>query len=135
MINNAGIMQVGPFETLDEKISKLTMDVNCMSNLYIVKEFLPEMIKRDEGHIVTVSSLCGVAAVPNLTDYAASKFASVGFSEALMAEMVSNNRNITVTLACPYFFDSGMFKDVKHRFILPLLKMEKVADRIIYGIT
>ena len=52
-------MQVGFTEHADEKLSEAVMKVNYMSNMYIIKEFLPEMIKRDEGQIVTVSSLAG----------------------------------------------------------------------------
>ena len=49
VINNAGIMQVGHLENMDEKVAKLVMDVNCMSNMWIAKEFLSDMIQRDEG--------------------------------------------------------------------------------------
>lgn len=106
-----------------------------MSNMWIIKEFLPEMIKRDEGQIVTVSSLSGLTGIPLLSDYSASKFASVGFTEALQMEMYSENRNITVTTICPYFFNSGMFEGVDHSIFFPLLKQERVADRIMASIT
>ena len=69
-----------------------------------------------------------------LSDYCASKFATLGLSEALSMEMGSDNRNIIVTSATPYFFDSGMFEGVSHSSFLPLQKVDRVADRIIYGI-
>jgi short-subunit dehydrogenase len=49
VINNAGIMQVGFTENASEQLAEIVMKVNYMSNMYIIKEFLPEMIKRDEG--------------------------------------------------------------------------------------
>ena len=80
--------------------------------MHIVKDFLPEMISRNEGQIVTVSSLAGHCGIPMLCDYSASKFASVGFTEALRAELVGRGLNIQVTTVAPYFFDSGMFEGV-----------------------
>ena len=107
-------MQVGFTENADEKLAETVMKVNYMSNMYIIKEFLPEMIKRDVGQIVTVSSLAGQSGIPMLADYSASKFASVGFTEALQMELVGRGSKVTCTIISPYFFDSGMFKGVTH---------------------
>lgn len=64
------------------------MVVNCESNFWIVRDFLPGMMAKNNGSIVTIASACGLAgAVPRLCDYTASKFAAVGFSEGLRSEM------------------------------------------------
>ena len=64
VINNAGIMQNADTCRTSEKMCKLTMDVNCLSNIWIVKDFLNDMLERDEGQIVTISSLAGLGGVP-----------------------------------------------------------------------
>jgi len=82
-------MQTAKFVDLDENLIRKEIDVNCVSNIMIVKDFLPEMIKKDSGQIVTISSMAGLAAFPYLTSYSASKYASVGAFEGLRSEMAS----------------------------------------------
>jgi len=76
----------------------------------IIKAFLPDMIKKDRGHLVSIASLAGLGGIPKLTDYCASKFAAVGLMEALYIELHSEGRkNIHCTTICPYFINTGMF--------------------------
>jgi short-subunit dehydrogenase len=75
-----------------------------------VKAFLPAMLARDSGHIVTVASILGHFAVTGLVDYCASKFAAVGFNESLRTELWADKKTgITTTVVCPYLIDTGMF--------------------------
>jgi len=53
------------------------MDVNTVSHLYTIKEFLPEMIAKKRGHIVSIASMAGLLSLPGLSDYCASKFGAV----------------------------------------------------------
>jgi hypothetical protein len=55
------------------------MDVNAMAHMWLAKAFLPDMIKTNCGHIVTIASAAGLCGVNGLADYCASKFAAVGF--------------------------------------------------------
>ena len=71
------------------------------------------MMEKDQGHIVNISSLAGVAGVCGLVDYCASKHGAVGFSEALRSELLSLGRQITVTTVCPFYINTGMFDGVK----------------------
>ncbi|XP_072852975.1 retinol dehydrogenase 10 isoform X3 [Pogona vitticeps] len=75
-----------------------------------VKAFLPQMIKRGHGHIVTIAGSLGLFATGYLEDYCASQFAVVGFHEALSHELkVKRIDSVKTTLVCPYFIDTGMF--------------------------
>lgn len=56
-------------------------------NFQTVKAFLPTMMEKNSGHIVSIASLAGHVGVPKLVDYCASKFAAVGFDEALRMEL------------------------------------------------
>lgn len=131
LINNAGIVTGMKFlDTPDELIIR-TMDVNIMSHCWTVKAFLPTMLENNKGHIVSVASLAGQCGVPKLVDYCTSKYAAVGFDEALRIELEYEGYNINTTVVCPYFIRStGMFDDVQSRYV-PTLSPNTVADRII----
>lgn len=110
------------------------MVVNCESNMWILKEFLPDMMDRNSGHVVAIASIAGIAGCGGLTDYCASKFAQYGFHEALRIELKSLKKNIPVTMICPYFIDTGMFTGTKMTILSPLLNQRYVANRIVNAI-
>ncbi|MCK5797821.1 MAG: SDR family oxidoreductase [Deltaproteobacteria bacterium] len=136
LINNAGVVSGESFlELPDEKI-ETTFRVNTMALFWTTKAFLPEMIQRDAGHVVTIASASGLIGVARLADYASSKFAAVGFDESLRMELSGIAKHVKTTVVCPYFIDTGMFKGVSSRFsfLLPILKETDVADRVIRAI-
>mmetsp|Transcript_17792 Transcript_17792/g.62768 ORF Transcript_17792/g.62768 Transcript_17792/m.62768 type:complete len:339 (-) Transcript_17792:83-1099(-) len=129
LVNNAGIVSGASLLDLpDAKIVK-TFEVNTISHFWTVKAFLPGMIEAGGGHIVTVASVAGVFAAPNLTDYCASKFAARGFTEALRLELIKNKSNVRVSCVCPGHVDTGLFKGFKT--LLPTLSPSYVARRIL----
>lgn len=131
LINNAGIVTGMKFLDTPDKLIIRTMDVNVMSHFWTVKAFLPMMLESNKGHIVSVASLAGQCGVPKLVDYCTSKFAAMGFDEALRIELEYEGYDINTTVVCPYFIRStGMFEDVQSRYI-PTLSPNTVADRII----
>lgn len=94
------------------------------------KAFLPEMMESNRGHIVTVASVAGLLGTYGCTDYSATKFACVGFHEALFTELRTHGYDdIHMTLVCPYYIASGMFAGVKPR-MFPMLTPKYVADQI-----
>lgn len=97
LINNAGIVSGKKLLEISNEMAELTLKVNTLSHVYTVKEFLPSMIKKNHGHIVTIASSAGHAGVPGLVDYCASKFGAVGFDEALRLEIKKNGYNIDTT--------------------------------------
>ncbi len=132
LINNAGIVSGSTFlQTADEKILK-SMEINTNAHFWTLKAFLPSMIERNSGHIVTISSAAGIIGVTGLADYSASKFAVFGFHEAVRMELRRLKSRVHTTIVCPFFIDTGMFQGVKTRFsfLLPILKPEYAAKRI-----
>ncbi|CAL7940438.1 unnamed protein product [Xylocopa violacea] len=131
LINNAGVTNNTKFLDTPDKLIIRTMNVNVMSHFWTIKAFLPSMIENNKGHIVSIASLAGLIGVPKLVDYCASKFAAIGFEEALHMELAAEGYNINTTVICPFFIRStGMFEDVSPRFV-PRLTPNEVADRVV----
>jgi len=134
LVNNAGVVTGKKFLESTNKMNRLTMAVNTESHFWTVKAFLPAMMKKNHGHVVTVASGAGLVGIHKLADYCASKFGAVGFAESLMAEMYTEGKDgVKSTLVCPYFISTGMFDGVTSRIpaILPILTPDYVTDKII----
>lgn len=144
LINNAGIIQVGPVESMTLEDYDEAMKVHFWGPLYTVLAVLPDMRQRREGRIVNISSIGGKISMPHLLPYNASKFALVGFSEGLRAELAKDN--IVVTTVCPGLMRTGSPRNAffkgQHRAeyawfsisdALPLLSQsaERAASQII----
>jgi len=113
------------------------MDVNVNAHFWTVKSFLPDMMKENSGHLVTIASAAGLFGVNALADYCASKFAAIGFSESLRLELrKERKRGVHTTLVCPYYINTGMFAGVKTKYplILPILEPDYVVDKIFNAI-
>ena len=136
LVNNAGIVSGKPLLELPDERIELAFKVNALALFWTTKAFLPGMIDRGSGHVVTVASAAGLIGSPRETDYAASKFAAVGFNEALRLELKRSAPGIRTTVVCPFYIDTGMFAGVKTRFprLLPILKEAVVTERILRGI-
>ncbi|GHU83039.1 short chain dehydrogenase [Spirochaetia bacterium] len=136
LVNNAGVVSGSTFlETPDEKIRK-TMEVNVLSLFWTGKAFLPSMIKRNSGHIITISSAVSIVAIAGLADYSASKSAAFAYNEAIRMELRRLKSAVKTTVICPSFIDTGMFQGVKVRFplLVPIYKSAYVARRIVKAI-
>ena len=82
LINNAGVMPVGPFLEQSEQAIRSSIEVNFYGVLTGCQLVLPEMVKRRSGHIINIASMAGMVAVPGQVVYAGTKFAVVGLSTA-----------------------------------------------------
>jgi short-subunit dehydrogenase len=105
LINNAGVIQVGPMEVMTLEDYEEAMRIHFWAPLYTTLAVLPEMRRRREGRIVNIASIGGKISVPHLLPYSASKFALVGFSEGLRAELAKDG--IVVTTVCPGLMRTG----------------------------
>lgn len=105
LINNAGVIQVGPLEHMTLEDFEDTMAVHLFGPLYTTMAVLPRMRERGGGRIVNITSVGGKMAIPHLGPYSASKFALVGFSDALRAEVRKDN--ILVTTVVPGLMRTG----------------------------
>ncbi|XP_019871759.1 short-chain dehydrogenase/reductase family 16C member 6 [Aethina tumida] len=134
LINNAGVVCGQPLLDIPDYMIEKTYKVNILSHYWTVKAFLPDMMKKRKGHIVTVGSLTGMLGTYKCTDYAATKHATIGFHESLLVELKTHGYDrINMTLVCPYFINTGMFDGCKPRN-MSMLEPKDVAKRIITAI-
>nr|XP_058954947.1 epidermal retinol dehydrogenase 2-like [Pocillopora verrucosa] len=137
LINNAGIVSGKKFlETEDWMIQK-TMEVNTMAHFWTNKAFLPSMLEKNHGHVVTIASSAGLFGVCGLCDYCASKTGAVGIDESLMMELnAMKMTGVHTTVICPFFINTGMFDGVKTRFplLLPILEPNWATDKMVDAI-
>lgn len=147
LINNAGIIQVGPQDLMNIEDYQLAMQTNFWAQLYAMHAVIPGFIERGGGRIVNITSIGGKLALPHLLPYTASKFAAVGLSEGMHAEL--RKYNIVVTTVVPNLMRTGspLNADVKgdyqkeyawfkHADSNPLISQDpnRVAERIIRAI-
>lgn len=105
LVNNAGIITVGPVQNQTIEDFRNVMDSNFFSAVHCTLSVLPQMLAKGQGSIVNITSIGGKIAVPHMLPYTASKFAAVGYSEGLNAELRS--RGIRVTTVCPGLMRTG----------------------------
>src|SRR6476620_2760708 len=105
LINNAGIIEVGPLDHMRREDYERAMRVHFWAPYELVSQIVPEMRIWGGGRIVNISSIGGKVAVPHLAPYSASKFALTGLSDALRAELARDN--IYVTTVAPGMMRTG----------------------------
>jgi len=106
LINNAGVMPVGPFLDHSDPAVRSAVEVNLYGVLTGCRLVLPEMATRHSGHIINIASVAGVVAVPGQALYAATKFAIVGLSTALSDEFAP--QGVEVSCVLPTFTNTEL---------------------------
>ncbi len=144
LINNAGVIQVGPMENMTDQDYESAMKVHFFGPLYTMNAVIPAMKKARQGNIVNIVSIGGKISVPHLLPYSASKFALAGLSEGFTTELAPYQ--IKVTTVYPGLTRTGSPRNVnvkgqqdkefawfKTADSLPLLAMgaETAAKKII----
>ena len=105
LVNNAGVVEVGPAETMSLADYEEALATNFWGMLYPTLAVLPEMRGRRAGRIVNITSIGGKLGIPHLLPYSASKFAAVGFSQGLRAEVAADG--IKVVTVVPGLMRTG----------------------------
>jgi NAD(P)-dependent dehydrogenase (short-subunit alcohol dehydrogenase family) len=105
LINNAGTITVGPLDTMTVEDFEQALATNFWGPLHAILAVLPDMRRRGEGRIANIASVGGKISVPHLVPYSASKFALIGLSEGLRAELLRHG--IVVTTICPGLMRTG----------------------------
>jgi short-subunit dehydrogenase len=105
LINNAGIIQVGPLGHMDRKDFEKSLGLHFWAPYETTMQVIPQMRKQGGGRIVNISSIGGKVAVPHLAPYTAGKFALTGFSDAVRAELAADA--IYVTTVAPGLMRTG----------------------------
>jgi len=134
LINNAGVCRGKLILDSNDRDNSLTFAVNTLAHYNLVREFLPEMIKKDHGHIVTVASIGGYAQAPKMVDYNASKAAATAFHEGLRLELKYryDAPKVRTTLVSQSYVKTPLFEGYnnKSKFMLPTLEPETIAEAI-----
>nr|CAD7204978.1 unnamed protein product [Timema douglasi] len=104
--------------------------------LQILQAFLPSMIDSNHGHVVCISSMCGVAGVKDMVPYCTSKFAVSGLMDSLGEEMRAYATGVKVTTVYPFYVDTGMARDPAFRFplLFSAVSPTQAASDIIQGV-
>jgi short-subunit dehydrogenase len=105
LVSNAGVIQVGPVQTAQIGHYELAMDTMALAPARLALTALPVMRRQGHGRIVTIGSIGGKISVPHLLPYSTAKFAAVGFSEGLRAEL--GRGPVTVTTVVPGLMRTG----------------------------
>ncbi len=106
LVNNAGVSTMAPVVDLTEEEWNFNMDVNAKGVFLCSQAVLPYMIARGRGKIVNTASMASKIGAPFLAHYSASKFAVIGFTQALAREVAQHN--INVNAVCPGFVATSM---------------------------
>lgn len=135
LINNAGVARGKNILESTEKDIRFTFDVNTLAHYWLVKEFLPSMIEKNHGMVVTVASYAAYVTVPNMVDYAASKAAALSFHEGLAAELKTryNAPKVRTVVINQGYTKTPLFQGYNNdsEFLIPTLEPETVAEEIV----
>ena len=134
LINCAGVITSNKTfdqQTVDEMTR--TLNINTLAPMFVTRVMLPDMLKRNHGHICNITSAGGMLSNPKMSVYAASKWGAIGWSDSVRIELESSKSNVHVTTVAPYFINTGMFNGVKSP-IIPILKPEYVSKKVIKAI-
>lgn len=134
VINCAGIVTGN--KTFDKQSVgdiERTMSINAVAPMVVALQALPDMLRRNRGHVCNIASAAGLLSNPKMSVYAASKWAVIGWSDSVRIELQQMRSKVHFTTIAPYYINTGMFDGVRSRFF-PILKPEKVARKILRAI-
>ncbi|WWC59961.1 uncharacterized protein I303_102524 [Kwoniella dejecticola CBS 10117] len=139
LVNNAGVVQGKLLLDLTEEDIHNTFGSNTLSHFWILKAFLPALIRRGMGHVVTMSSVMGVVGAAQMTDYCASKAALISLNQSLRFELDNRYKtpNIHTTLLLPSFIQTDLFSKTIlptsriFNFFCPPIQPHVIVKRII----
>jgi NADP-dependent 3-hydroxy acid dehydrogenase YdfG len=129
LINNAGIMPVGPFVDETDRTARVMVDINVHGVLYGMKLALPRMQRRGTGHLVNLASQAGKAGLPGGATYCGTKHFVVGASEAVRAEL--RDTGIEISCVMPAVVNTELGSGLQETRAIKKLEPEDVADAIV----
>lgn len=131
LVNNAGVMPNGAFLEQEDRVDRLTMDVNVFGVIHGMRLALPGMVARGRGHVVNVCSLAGRFPVKGLAVYNASKFAAVGLTAATRLELASTG--VSVTAVLPSAVRTELSSGIDYG-LLPAVDPEDIATAVVKSV-
>jgi NAD(P)-dependent dehydrogenase (short-subunit alcohol dehydrogenase family) len=129
LINNAGVMPVGPFLEETEQSIRSSLEVNVYGVLTGCQLALPDMVKRRRGHIINIASLSGLIPLPGQVVYVGAKYAVVGLSTALADEMAPYGVDVSVIM--PPFTNTDLISGTKSGGAIKPVEPEEIAAAIV----
>lgn len=132
LVNNAGVMPLGPFLEEPDALSATTLDVNLWGLIHGMRLVLPHMVERGRGHVVNVASMAGKIAIPGMAVYNASKFGALGLSLAVRAELA--RAGVSVSVVLPSAVRTGLIDGVPLGRGLPTVEPEQVARAVVRSV-
>lgn len=109
IFNNAGIAKPQTIWEMDTATLEKTCQVNLISHMIILRQFMPKMIEAKKGHIVATCSIAGLTAIPLASPYVASKHGVHGLMEAIRMDLTFlNHDEIVVSTVYPSFVDTSL---------------------------
>ncbi len=119
LVNNAGVLSVSPVVDLTLAEWRRVMEVNATGVFLMSRAVVRHMIAaRQPGSVVSISSIAGKRGDPGLAHYSASKFAVIGFTQALAREVARHG--IMVNALCPGVVETPMIDDLSHAASVPI---------------
>jgi 3-oxoacyl-[acyl-carrier protein] reductase len=112
---NAGIGWTGPTHLMERADWDAVFGVNFFGTIYCIRNFVPSMVKRREGHVVIVSSAFGLTGIPYGTLYSSSKSALIGLGECLRSEL--SNSGVGVSTMCPGLIDTNLIANTNLKMV------------------
>ena len=128
LVNNAGIMPVGPFLEESDDTALRQVDINLHGVIFGMKIALPRMLQRGRGHIVNLASVAGKGGFPGVATYCGTKHAVVGISEALRNEL--RDSGIEFTVVMPSFVNTELISGAARPRAVKIAEPEEVATAI-----
>lgn len=129
LINNAGVMPVGPFLEETEQSIRSSLEVNVYGVLTGCQLALPDMVKRRSGHVINIASLSGLIPLPGQVVYVGAKYAVVGLSTSLADEMAPYGVNVSVIM--PPFTNTELISGTKSGGAIKPVEPEEIAAAIV----
>jgi short-subunit dehydrogenase len=135
LVNNAGVVFGGAFiETPLDRHFK-TYEVNVLGVVAMTHAFLADLIDRPEAHVVHISSASGFIGLPYGSTYASSKWAVIGFSESIRAELrLMGHAHVHSTVVCPSYIGTGMFDGAAAPKATSILDPEHLAEKVVRAV-
>ena len=134
LINCAGVITSN--KTFDQQTPEeivRTININTIAPMFVARAVLPDMLRRNTGHLCTIASAGGMLSNPKMSVYTASKWGAIGWSDSVRIELQEMKSKVRMTTVAPYYIKTGMFDGVKST-IFPILEPEYVAKKVIRAI-
>ncbi|MGN6782108.1 MAG: SDR family NAD(P)-dependent oxidoreductase [Marmoricola sp.] len=111
VVNNAGVSHTGPVTEMEYADFEWIVGINFWGVVHGTREFLPHLIESGDGHLVNISSLFGLVAMPGQSTYNATKFAVRGFTESVREDMILGKHPVEVTCVHPGGIKTGIARN------------------------